>query len=262
MYRDILTNKWVLGGVGFLILLSVACVWWYQHDIADERKAAADAQQLLRQSEIERKAKANSKTEQAAKNLSPGEASEKRAESEGKNKVVFFPDEPPKRKDENLKTGVAETTKQAETTQPNTGVSPYGFGPYPEIPADFPFPVEWEFPGSDADHELMARVAIKLWTQGIETYGVTMEDGLVYPNYIDTVYVRWGETTDDDDNSIQYIKELGGYPAACLRIVENNIARLGERGAMTAADIPSDVTLKLYDEEGIDPFTFLDLPKK
>ena len=38
MYRDILTNKWVLGGVGFLIVLSVACVWWYQHDIADEKK--------------------------------------------------------------------------------------------------------------------------------------------------------------------------------------------------------------------------------
>ena len=39
MYRDILTNRWVLGGVGFLILLSIACVLWYQHDIADEKKA-------------------------------------------------------------------------------------------------------------------------------------------------------------------------------------------------------------------------------
>ena len=36
MLRDVLTNKWVLGGVGFLILLSVACVLWYQHDIAPE----------------------------------------------------------------------------------------------------------------------------------------------------------------------------------------------------------------------------------
>ena len=88
-----------------------------------------------------------------------------------------------------------------------------------------------------------------------------MGDGLVYPNYIDTVYISWGETTDDDDNPIQYIEELGGYPPACLRIVENNIARLGERGAMTAADIPSDVTVILYDEAGIDPYSFLDLPK-
>lgn len=91
--------------------------------------------------------------------------------------------------------------------------------------------------------------------------GATMEDGLVYPNYIDTVYIRWGETTDDDDNPIQYITDLGGYPPACLRIVENNIARLGERGTMTAADIPLDVTVKLYDEAGIDPYAFLDLPK-
>ncbi len=26
MFRDILTNKWVLSGVGFLIVLSIACV--------------------------------------------------------------------------------------------------------------------------------------------------------------------------------------------------------------------------------------------
>ena len=141
-------------------------------------------------------------------------------------------------------------------------MSPYGFGPYPEIPADFPFPVEWEFPGSDAGHELMARVIIKLWTQGIKTMGVTMGNGLVYPNYIDTVYIRWDETTDDDGNPIQYITELGGYAPACIRIEENNIARLGEEGLMTAADIPSDVKVILYDEAGINPYTFLNLSNK
>ena len=52
MYRDILTNKWVLGGIGFLIVLSVACVLWYQHDIAPYKQKAAEAEQLLRQSEI------------------------------------------------------------------------------------------------------------------------------------------------------------------------------------------------------------------
>ena len=40
MFRDILTNKWVLGGIGFLIVLSIACLLWYQHDTADMRKAA------------------------------------------------------------------------------------------------------------------------------------------------------------------------------------------------------------------------------
>ena len=72
-----------------------------------------------------------------------------------------------------------------------------------------------------------------------------------------TLFNNWQEFYDNHE----YITDLGGYPPACLRIVENNIARLGERGTMTAADIPSDVTVKLYDEVGIDPYTFLDLPK-
>ena len=52
MLRDFFTNKWVLGSIGYLIVLSVACVLWYQYDIADERKAAVDAEELLRQSKL------------------------------------------------------------------------------------------------------------------------------------------------------------------------------------------------------------------
>ena len=51
MSRDILINKWVLGGVGFLIVLSVACVLWYQHDIAPYKQKAAEAKKLLQQTE-------------------------------------------------------------------------------------------------------------------------------------------------------------------------------------------------------------------
>lgn len=262
MKNLIFTNKWIL--FCFFIIIAGACYIWFQYTIAPYEKQAAETAEVTRKL-VNHKTNGNRK---AAKTPSPGEATKKFAEAEGKNKVVFHLDVPPKRKDElskrklkNLKTGVVETTKQGKTMKPDIGVSPYGFGPYPEIPVDFPFPVEWEFPGSDADHEIMARVAIKLWTQGIETMGVTMEEGLVYPNYIDTVYIRWDETTDDDENPVKYIKELGGYPPACQRIVENNIARLGNRGAMTATDIPSDVTVKLYDEAGIDPYSFLNIPK-
>ena len=252
MYHDIFTNKWIFGVISFLLILSGVCYFYYQWTTAPYRKQVSESQ---------RTTKTTKPIEQATQTFSPGETAARLAEAEGKNKVVFYLDKPLKKKGEILQTDVAETIKQEETTQSDTDVSPYGFGPYPEIPADFPFPVEWEFPGSDADHELMARVAIKLWTQGIETMGATAEDGLVYPNYIDTVYIRWGETTADDGNPIQYINELGGYPPACQRIVENNIARLGERGTMTAADIPPDVIVKLYDEAGIDPYTFLELPK-
>lgn len=247
-------------GIAALIVFVIAAGGFIYYQWSElqhfKKQAAQEAKQL----------EGNDKPE--AKTFSPGEIGEKRAEADKTNRVVFHADELPKKErrritkaSENPQTGIPETRKQEESTQSDTKVSPYGFGPYPEIPAECPYPIEWNFPGSDADHELMQRVALKLWTQGIETMGATVEDGLVYPNYIDTVYIRWGETTDDDDNPIQYIIDLGGYPPACLRIVENNMARLGERGPMTAADIPSDVTVKLYDEAGIDPHTFLGLPK-
>lgn len=38
MFRDFLTNRWVLGGAGFLIIFAIGCVLWYQHNIADEKK--------------------------------------------------------------------------------------------------------------------------------------------------------------------------------------------------------------------------------
>lgn len=259
MLRVYLTNKYVLGAIGFLIVLSVACVLWYRYDTVHVKQELAKDEELLRQRDVSQNAETDNQTKKDTKSHSPGEIGEKFAD--GKNRVVFNLTEPPIPKSKIKQIGVVENIKNEKTTQIDSKVSLYGFGPYPEIPVDFPFPVDWNFPGSDADHELMARVAIKLWTQGIETYGITMEDGLAYPNYLDTVYIRWAETTDDDGSPIQYIKELGGYPPACLRIVENNIVRLGERGAMTAVDIPSDITVKLYDEAGIDPYTFLELPK-
>lgn len=260
MIRNIISQKWIIGGISLLLIISAACYIWYQDDIAAERKAAADTSKITRLYKIERKI--DTEVDQESQTSYPEEIARKQAE--GKNTVVLHPDEPPKPKSKAGKYLQIEKegiVKQDDTSQTEDNVSPYGFGPYPEIPIDFPFPVEWHFKGSNANHELMARIAIKLWNQGIDTRGITMVDGLAYPNYIDTVYVRWGETTDDNGNPIKYIRRLGGFPPACQRIVSNNIARHGERRAMTEEDIPTDITVRLYDEAGIDPYTFLDLPK-
>ena len=250
MTRGIYT-KWIIGAVFILLIVATGCILYYQQTTAADRHAAAQAEKRLQKLQADK-----------AKPPTPAETESTQAPAETPNA-----EKPTNQIGEGTETNTDNSTEPVTIATPakdnteDVKMSPYGFGPYPEIPADFPFPVEWEFQGSNANHELIARVAIKLWTQGIETMGATMEDGWVYPNYIDTVYIRWAETTDDDDNPIQYINELGGYPPACQRIESNNIARHGERRAMTAEDIPSDITVKLYDQDGIDPYTFLDLPK-
>ena len=53
MYRDFLTNKWIIGGVLLLIIIAGGCYFWYQHSLVDDRKsAAADAHFKFTETEI------------------------------------------------------------------------------------------------------------------------------------------------------------------------------------------------------------------
>ena len=135
-------------------------------------------------------------------------------------------------------------------------VSPFGFGPYPKVPVGYRDPNLWDCaeaiykisPERARDWELRERVCIKLWQQGKHAEGVVMEDGLVYPCYPNTVYVRWGSDIDEDGNTESYIAELiaPGSLSQYTDDFNNDI-------------IPSGITVIPYDEGGIDPYTFLDL---
>ncbi len=147
-----------------------------------------------------------------------------------------------------------ETREEAPTE--DVRVSPFGFGPYPELPPGYPNPNLWDYadalyelsPKRAHDWELRERVCIKLWKQGKRSEGVAMENGLVYPCYENTVYIRWDEYIDDDGTPVAYITELLGSPSVAryLDDFDNNI-------------IPPGVTVIPYDEGGIDPYTFLNL---
>lgn len=51
MIRSILTNKWALCGIGFLIIFTGLCYFWYQHTIAPYRQQAAELDEIIGQSE-------------------------------------------------------------------------------------------------------------------------------------------------------------------------------------------------------------------
>ena len=130
-------------------------------------------------------------------------------------------------------------------------VSPFGFGPYPALPDGWP-PETW--PCLSSEHELTARVEIKLISQGRQVYGAIMEDGLVYPTFKNTVYIRW-----ETEGNHTYISDLAGDPAACERLT----AIMDERRMdFTTADIPPDIKQVPFDEGGIDPYEFLEIPRR
>ena len=130
-------------------------------------------------------------------------------------------------------------------------VSPFGFGPYPELPEGWPSDI---WPRSSPDHELMMRVRIKLIAQGINVLGARMNNGLVYPTIKNTVYVEW-----DEEAGHRYISNLSGDPEACKRLNAIEEARENE-GGFSEADIPSEIKIVPFEEGGIDPYQFLELP--
>ena len=260
MYRDFLINKWIIGGFLLLIIIAGGCYLWYQHSLANDRKAAADAQQLLRQSEIEQKAKAKSSTAEIASTQAPAESTTLTAE--------------------NSPTDIIPVTKDVEPTQAQTGataenretaevrVSPYGFGPYPEVPEGFidavgkPF---WLLPDEllrqrrkppSRNVELMQRVMVKLWKQGRTDVEAAFMDGdKVRVHFKNRAYVRYNTVTTLDGKEVKYISSWRAGNS-----VSQPQPQPGDAYPPGEQDVSPGVELIDMDEEpGINPYEFLGL---
>ena len=136
---------------------------------------------------------------------------------------------------------------KAETeTEP---VSPHGFGPYPEIPADYPDNPLWS--QLSRNHELMHRMRIKLWNQGrkVDAATISSDGSRMYPLEPYIVYVRWKEFVEDDGTISRYAsrtKAHGSIPDSDLDQIEEGI-------------IPPGYTILSIDDDYINPIEFLNL---
>ena len=83
---------------------------------------------------------------------------------------------------------------------------------FPPVPEGFPYPPVWDrIPGYQKgdmpDIELIGRVLVKLWNQGLRGFeSGAYSGGKVYPLYDDAVYVKWAYTK----GGILYIKKSLG----------------------------------------------------
>ena len=210
----------LLGALLLFCLIAGGCTLWYHH----QNKKLAEEDKMF---------------QQRRENVSP-ETAEHADETDG----IFHSDAEP---------STAERAA-AETPAEDVPVSPYGFGPYPPLPEGWG-PETWN--NISANHELMARVEVKLISQGINVEGSAMEDGLVYPIIKGILYVKW--RTYPGPNGVEtYISDTLGHPDDGARIASIK----EERGMdFTADDIPSDIKLVPFEEGGINPYDFLGLYK-
>lgn len=219
MLQYTLTNRWFLSACLFLIVLSIVCYFWYQHELAPYRQQLEEAQQ---KKETNPKKDVNTKTTQMVIDT-PAESKKTQIIDIPKNEIG------------------SEAGKDMK-------VSPFGFGSYPDIPQDFPEQRLFSIHHGSPEGELLDRVRVKLWKEGIRYDGIGYlhSTGLIYPTVRGTIYVRWGEFRGK-----KYITRLKCHPLDFFDISKFRYEN----------EIPSH--LKVLDfSEGINPYEYLNLSKE
>ena len=114
------------------------------------------------------------------------------------------------------------TGNETETTDNETNGVSTDVARFPKVPVGFPFQPIWEKP-SARNHlsseqlrelEMLDTALIALWNRGDHSFyrGVLDDDtDKVYPHYLNTVYVRWHERTDENGETVKYMSGVSGW---------------------------------------------------
>ena len=160
---------------------------------------------------------------------------------------------------EHLKKDAKSPVEKPKIESIERNTSPFGFGPYPEVPADFPFPEQVQVSDSATrEQELLVRVRIQLWKQGVQTTGAAFDDnGLIYPTIPGVIYVTWSSF-----KGRRYPSKVTGDPNTAIKWESLYLTEDGyERTDVNNDSEASGIKVYEYPDAGIDPYKFLDLPK-
>ncbi len=249
MFRFIITEKFVIGSFVFLIFFCVGCVIYYQYNTGTYKQELDESVELQDQTE-------NTTQQTADVSVEGNTPTSEESESVNTNDIsdISYSDETLQEEDESDETiTVAGRVIRLSDIPPIPEVSPHGFGPFPEVPEDYPLGAVWRrinyhklSPADQRNSELFDRVLIKLWSEGNKTFTGAIRDGntgKVYPNFPDTVYITVKDLKYPDGTVVPYItRQLGSAPGVDL------------------FNPPPHIKVFDYVSSGIDPFEYLDLP--
>ena len=249
----IFTEKWFIGCIIFIIVFAFTCHLWRMNDIASFKK------QLLPTDSINPQDNQSIKKEKKiVQRTSPIEDTMTGKNKKIENRSYSLNDEYDLKEKitEVILTKEETTNKGYDLDYPNNvelRISPFGFGPYPEIPDGFPFKDPWLSVANATDtqariSELIHRVHIKLWNEGKRPEGLSYENGVIYATYPNTIYVTW-EYDENEDGTIER------YPSEVTSgTLSDEANALLDEGL-----IPPDVIVYDHNEVGIDPYNYLEL---
>lgn len=250
MIHYISTYKWILFGICFLVVFVGLCSLWYQHSVGIYEQELLEFADVVMESDYSVKVhEASSPSETLIVepiDLTPNTL------TQADNKQGFTSEH----QEEVNKTSPSQPVQIAKSEKGEERVSPHGFGPYPEIPPNYPRQDLWDYPDYvTASHELLLRVQIKLWKQGVQTIGGALINGKIYLNLPNTVYTRWKNRVLPDGTNERYATRVSGNPQIGRMLAEI----IDSKGELQESDIPPGVTVIDSDDGGIDPYQFLGL---
>ena len=244
MTRGIYT-KWIVGAAFVLLIIAAGCIWYYQHTTAQDREQAAQAEKRLQQWKANKEQKPTIKAE-TEETDTPAENTTSTAEKPTTDTTAVTKNTEPIQVQSDVPAQTAETT--------DVQVSPHGFGPYPEVPDDYPGYIEWKVNPDNPSRtfELMGRVFVKLWTEGEKNFrgGSTHKDKIL-PHYNDVVYISWSEYTDPTDGEL--VRRISGYTAG---------PHVSKKFKFTIDDLydpPPGLRVLDIESSGINPYEYLNL---
>lgn len=247
MLRDLLSSRWFQAGLAFFVLCVGGSLLYHWHVQRNTETELERSNRFLRGTEQQNETRPAEKVNVPTENESPGLVN-----TPEENSDTPMPDETEALPNETETLDLADAflpdnVGTEETPAEEVPVSPFGFGPYPEVPTDFPFNTQWE-EMSKLD-ELTTRVMVKAWTQGDRFVGATADRDTqkIWLNYPKTVYVSSSQKSMFD----------GSVTVETGHIRSAGDVEIPTRGE----DFPADVRVLDSDSSAIDPYTYLGLPQ-
>lgn len=243
-----LSSKFVISALLVCGLIVTACLLWSWHghrELAEQEAKHAQFLQRITSQKAAPTVQVTGQTETESETSPNGERLDDTAKEELPEVETFLA---------TTDTGSVERVSSRaepidkEAPIETVRVSPFGFGAYPEVPEGCPVPRNiWH--ASDAQMELLFRVAIQKWNEGERFNGCSTGDGKIYLHYPNTVYIQYGEPEVNDSGIL--IRPI-------THVISANIGISPQQ--MRDGEVPAGIHVLEYGKDGIDAYEYLDLP--
>ncbi len=257
MLRDLLSSRWFQGGLVFFLLVVGGSLLYSWHVLRTTESDMERHDRFTLGPEKQNETHPAETVNDPTQNEAPGLVN-----TPGENTDTQMPDTTEALPNETENLDIADAFLPDDMGSEEVPVSPFGFGPYPEVPADYPFTPFWLRYQKDPERydakydteflkskELLSRIMVKAWTEGVRGFtggSGSLTTGKYYLHFPNAIYVEYGEPYENEDGTLT--TPISSYTGGNVHLTPEQ---------MLKGEVPSGV--RVIEGDGYDPYEYLDL---